>query len=359
MKSRLTYRLKALVAHLPLMAKDRLANWWHGSGEPRILITRHSGKRAYVFRDFLVWVRRELPELSSRIEFRRLPCAINDWSRFALHASWAGDSMDLWAPHSFARAMELQDECRRRGIGVVNPLDKLTNTAKLLGSELMRTAGVRTPRSIRITDPATFRENLGGLSCPILVREDRGHGQPALLLEKAADAESLDLRQFQAPIAAEFIDVRDPADGYYRKYRYVAAGELGICRHLLANDAWEVRPERRLTSAALRGEELAYVSQPDPNHALLQKARAALGLDVVGFDYSYDRQGRVVVWEANPFLNLNYPKNRAAAHIAAAVERSFAAIAHLYLQRAGLPIPQQLAALLNSFAAGFPERMAA
>jgi hypothetical protein len=359
MNGRTKYRWKALAAHLPLVARDCWTNWRYARGRPRILIARHSGKRAYVFRDFLAWVRRELPELNSRLEFRRLPCTVRDWSRFALFAAWTGDTLDLWSPSAYRRTLRLQEQCRRRGIEVLNPAEQLLNCAKHRGAELMRKVGVRTPRSVPVTDVRSFRENLGGLYLPILIREDRGHGQPTVLIESLKQLNVVDWTRFRAPVAVEFIDVRDPINGWYRKYRYVAAGEVGVARHLLVNDAWEVRPERRIRSAELRAEELDYVSRPDPNHAALQAARRALGLDLVGFDYSYDRQGRLVVWEANPFLNLNYPSNRSAAHIADAVERSFAAVAHLYLHRAGLAIPGRLLGWLETSMRSTPRRAAA
>jgi hypothetical protein len=128
------------------------------------------------------------------------------------------------------------------------------------------------------------------------------------------------------------------------------AGTAGVPRHLIVNGQWEVRPEHRLSDARLREEELHYVNHPDPNHDVLDRARRALGLDVVGFDYSYDCDGRVVVWEANPFLNLNYPTSRVGLHIAQAVERSFAVVARLYCQRAAIELPPLIDEMLDGFA---------
>ena len=57
---------------------------------------------------------------------------------------------------------------------------------------------------------------------------------------------------------------------------------------------------------------MAYLRAEDPNHEILQRAQRALGFDVVAFDYSYDRDGRLVVWEPNPFANLWQGFNRDA-----------------------------------------------
>jgi hypothetical protein len=283
------------------------------------------------------------------MEFRRLPCRGSDLSRYALFVSWAGDTIDLWSPGGFSQAMRLQEACLNRGIPTVNRVDCLVHTAKRRGAELMRKAGVRTPRAVAIDDLEAFRHDCGGVSFPFLLREDRGHGQPALLIEGPEQLDSVDLPRFLSPIAVEYIDTRSREDGLFRKYRYVVAGEAGVPRHMIVNDQWEVRPEQRLTDQQLREEELEYINRPDPNHDVFDRARQALGLDVVGFDYSYDHAGRVVVWEANPFLNLNYPKSPAAAHLTEAVQRSFAVVARLYCQRAGIATPPVLDELLAQF----------
>ncbi len=359
MKSPTRYKLKALAWHVPLSVYDRFTNLRFAQGSPRILITRHSGKREYVFRDFLSWIRFKVPELGSRMEFHRLPCQIRDWSRFSLHVSWVGDTVDMWSPSSFRRAMALQSECQRRGLGVINDISRLSNTSKSLGAQLMRAPGLRTPRHVAITDPVYFRKDHAGLDFPLLIRENRGHGQAAILVEQPDRLAAVDLSQFKSPIAVEFIDTSSESDGLFRKYRYIAAGEIGVPRHLIANDSWEVRPHRRLTNAKLRDEEFEYVNAPDPNHEVLQAARRALGLDVVGFDYSYDREGCIVVWEANPFLNLNYPAQAKASHINLSVRRSFAVVAWLYCVRAEIRVPESIMSMLDQSVSGLGQRAAA
>jgi hypothetical protein len=339
---RLKYALQSTLRRVPLRIHDAIENRRHATATPRILITRPTARREATFDDFLPWVTAEVPELRSRIEFHRLPCRVRDWSPIGLHVSWMGDTFDLWSARTARWAGRLVEECRQRGIALVNPANLMPNSGKSRGAELMRTAGLRTPYSVRITDPAAFRRDCGGLAPPFLIREERCHGQRTELVADEADLARIDFARYRWPIAAEFIDTRDPRDGLFRKYRYVAAGDLGLPRHLMVNQSWEVRPERRVMNDALRDEELAYLNRPDPNHEALQRARRALGLDVLGIDYSYDRDGQVVVWEANAFLDLRYPDNPKSVHIFPAVVRTFAAVARLYLERAGVPIPAKI-----------------
>ena len=42
------------------------------------------------------------------------------------------------------------------------------------------------------------------------------------------------------------IAVRDPRDGLYRKYRFVAARDYGVPRHLIVSRHWEVHARQRV-----------------------------------------------------------------------------------------------------------------
>ena len=88
-----------------------------------------------------------------------------------------------------------------------------------------------------------------------------------------------------------------------------------------------------------REEELAYIDKPDPNHDLLQRARKTLGLDLVGFDYSYDYDGKVVVWEANPYPYFHF-STKNLVYRNHAMYRTVQAFLEMYLRRAGLPVPE-------------------
>lgn len=359
MRSPWRYRLKLVTLQWPLAVCDHASNLRYRQGEPRILITRSAVKRAHALSDFLTWVREESPELARHFEFRRLPRHIHDWSPYALYVPWVGDLLDLWSPWSYRRAMALQVECRRAGVPIINELGRPACSTKSLGADLIRQAGVRTPRHVVITNPARQAQQPPELEFPLIVREDRGHGLASILVESPSQWAVIDWARFQRPVAVEFVNTQSPQDGLYRKYRYIAAGELGVARHLMANRQWEVRPAQRVLSDQMRAEEVAYVSAPDPNHEALQAARRALGLDIVGFDYSYDHSGRIVVWEANAFPDLGFPRKVSVDHIADAVRRSFAAVAHLYCVRAGLPVPQQVTSLLAPVATGLESDRAA
>ncbi|MDX2143504.1 MAG: hypothetical protein SFV19_09125, partial [Rhodospirillaceae bacterium] len=134
------------------------------------------------------------------------------------------------------------------------------------------------------------------------------------------------------------------ADGLFHKYRYFAAGAVGVSQHLQVSADWITRGSNRVLTDATRAAELVYIAAPDPHHARFQAARAALKLDMVAFDYGYDQAGEVVVWEANPFAHIQFARTT-TTYRNVALHRSVAAMLRLYLDTAGLPVPEVVARL--------------
>jgi hypothetical protein len=97
---------------------------------------------------------------------------------------------------------------------------------------------------------------------------------------------------------------------------------------------------------ATRDEELRYIAQPDPHHELLERARQALQLDMVAFDYGYAADGRMIVWEVNPFPTIVFATRR-IVYRNPAIHRTLLAILHMYFAAAGLPIPAEIEAGLQ------------
>ena len=327
---------------------DAAANRRHVRGEQRFLVARHVDGRPRFNEVLLAWAAAHVPEARARYELRLLPLALRDPARYALHLPWLQDPVEAWSPRAYRQALRLTAACDRHGIPTVNRVERLAAATKSRACALMAAAGVRTPRAAPIDDADLFRRTLLGLELPILVRDDAGHAGPDALedgevvrCDTLAEARAVDLARFARPVAIEFVETRDPRDGLYRKYRYVAAGDRGAPHHLQVMQHWFVKGRGQLYSEAIRDEDAAYLAGPDPNHALLQRARRALGLDVVAFDYAYDPEGRVVVWEANPFPFFHFLPGR-RAYRTPAVERAFAAILQLHHERAGLPAPEVL-----------------
>ena len=194
--------------------------------------------------------------------------------------------------------------------------------------------GIRTAQTVKIADIEDFKKTLGGLETPFLIREDWVHGSKSYLIQNRDELDRVPFDEFIAPIGVEFIDTKDE-DGLYRKYRYFAIADVGIPGPLMLSHAWEVRNNQRVLAEKQMAEEIAYFSGEDPNHQKLQLARKALGFDYMAFDYSYDREGNIVVWEPNPFAVIWSSRK---PYQMPSINRIYTALLKFYLERANISI---------------------
>jgi hypothetical protein len=314
---------------------DRKSNKLHATAEKRFLVVRHGLNSPGFYDIILEWVADNLPDSRKYFELHQLPCRIQDWSQYCLHIPWLQDPVQQWSMRAYRQAATLSTQCDAHGISVINRVENLINASKSNGAHLIGKTGVRTPVVHVINNIDEFKRNPGGRDLPLIIRDDWGHQRDMHLVTSADQIHDIDFTRFTRPIAVEYIDTRDQHDGLFRKYRYVAVGDIGITLSMHVRKHWLVRGKDNVRSDSLREEEARFISRPDPSHDRLQRARQALELDFVAFDYSYDERGDLIVWEANPYPYIHLPRknlNRRAAY-----ERVIAAMVKLYLNKAGLP----------------------
>lgn len=307
---------------------------------PQFLVVRRFQLHEHFYDVVLRWTAANFPALSHHFCIRHLPYEIPKHHKFVLHLPWLQDPVQKWSPRRYKQARRLAEDCDQLGIPVVNRVDRLLNVSKTAFAERLLKAGLPTPRVARIENPEEFRDTLLGMNLPIFVRDDWGHNQPMLRADTREEALKLPIENIARPVAVELIDVSGH-DSLYRKYRYIAAGDIGISHHLQVSRDWITRGRHRHREDRTRDAELAYISSLDPNHAILQRARAAIELDYVAFDYGYDRNGQIIIWEANPYPYIAF-STRALMYRNIAIDRTMAALVGMYLRRAALPVPERL-----------------
>ena len=315
----------------------------------RFLVVHHRTTYCGFNDEVLDWVATNLPGERARFHVRALPYELPRETNERLLIAWLQDPVEAWSLRTYGQAMALTDECERRGIPAVNRVDRLARAGKYLGSTLMQAAGLRVPQVARIVDVVAFREHRLGVPLPLFVREDVGHQGDMFRADTPDQVRALPLDRFTAPIAVELIDLPDGRDGLYRKYRYVVSGDWGVPHHLQSSANWITRGVRRRVDDRARAEELRYINTPSPHHDAFQRARQALGLDFVAFDYSLDRDGQPVVWEANPYPFLQFSR-RYLAYRNEAMHRTMAILVAMYDERAHLPLPAPLEEYLTTTA---------
>lgn len=348
------------------------------SRQPRFLVVRHARWKRNFFDVILNWVAQHFPEHRQLFDVWDLPDeTIRDYphlphlavwrallvlgkslvhrdrepqrvlrggipgSGYGLHLPWLQDPVQEWSPATYARACALADECDAGGIRTLNRVDRLANASKSTAAKLIAAAGVRTPSMEVIRDVQEFYETQLGLSLPLFVREDWGHRGGMWRADTIEQLRRLPIRRLARPVAVEIVDVRDPRDGLFRKFRYVAAGDVGVSHHVQTSSGWVTRGECRVVNEVTRAQELEYIRHLDPRHDDLQRARRALGLDIVAFDYGLTPDGQLIIWEANPFPHIKFSR-RGLVYRNDALHRTMLAIFRLYLTTAGLAVPPQV-----------------
>jgi hypothetical protein len=158
-----------------------------------------------------------------------------------------------------------------------------------------------------------------GVGWPLLVRAPGYHsGQHFALVD---DLEALRLAAAAMPgddlLFIEYVDTRS-ADGLYRKYRVMIVDGKLYPLHLAVSETWKVHyfsagmaehPERRAEEASFL--ESMETSLGGRAVAALERIAQCLALDYAGIDFALDREGRVVVFEANATMTVPSPPSDA------------------------------------------------
>ena len=155
---------------------------------------------------------------------------------------------------------------------------------------------------------------------PAILRRAGTHGgRIAALVERPQQLDTL-LDGGDEHFLTEFVDFRS-ADGLYRKYRFFCIGDWSVLRHMLVSDAWNVHAKDRIRfmsgkSRLIEEERHLFSAGVDalpPAFPIAHDAICnAMKLHFFGMDFGFDREGNLVLFEANPamgfFANLDHPE---------------------------------------------------
>jgi tetratricopeptide (TPR) repeat protein len=190
----------------------------------------------------------------------------------------------------------------RTAAPVLNLPQAITRTTRAENAARLRALdGVRTART-----ELRSRDAIAG-PFPVLVRSLGYH--TGKYFEKIDRAEDLAAALTRLPgdplLEIEYLDVRS-ADSKVRKYRAIFVGDAIYPLHLAVSDDWKVHyfSAEMLHHADRRAEDERFLRDMAGTlgaraMAALERIRATLGLDFGGVDFALDRDGTVVVFEAN------------------------------------------------------------
>lgn len=174
--------------------------------------------------------------------------------------------------------------------------------------------GLIVPKTIRVRerDPIEVKTILerAGFNYPVLVRIAGSHlGMNLIRIDTPEGLDAiggLDRTDQSSLYVTEFHNFVSP-DKRYRKFRVVVIGDQIFLRHCIIAEHWMIHRNDRASNT--EEEERAtfirfardWKAHLDP---IFQEMGARLGLDYFGVDCNIDDGGRVLLFEANPCMNI-------------------------------------------------------
>ncbi|WP_419536264.1 ATP-grasp domain-containing protein [Endozoicomonas sp.] len=218
--------------------------------------------------------------------------------------------------HALGRCI---DFCKQQQTPVINNPESIRQTRRdLVTSALQNIDGVEAPKTIRFTPRTTDdvrRQIKTHFDGPVLLREAGTHGGKSLT--RIDDLKAVEEQLY--PFALDgrpyyLIEFRDFAseDNLYRKFRIVVIEGVPYLRHMLINDHWMVHRTARNFMASrkdLQNEEKQWIDTfyktPPPELAgRIKQIAEQLKLDYFGIDCSLNKDGELLIFEANANMNI-------------------------------------------------------
>ena len=223
---------------------------------------------------------------------------------------------------------QVEEIVARLGLRVINDPSRVRACSRASNwLRLQSHADVRFPRTV----PVALEEGAGkarrrlpasvvreqGFEYPVIVRWPGFQaGRGMVRCEGPEDLRSLRWpAHLREALVIEYVDFRS-VDGYYRKARVFAIAGSLLPRHLLVRRDWKIHAGDGTGRAApqeepwWKQEMLAFVNDWEGWAGAravrgLADVSRALGLEYCGIDFSVLPDGRVLVFEANPAMNVH------------------------------------------------------
>jgi tetratricopeptide (TPR) repeat protein len=212
----------------------------------------------------------------------------------------------------------------RIGLPTVNlPRKILGTTREIIAQRLQGIPGCLVAKVLRLpadVSSITALEAASAFAMPVLVRPAGTHGGDDF--EKFTNLSEAASFIGQHPGAEhyliEYLDYRS-ADGNYRKYRFIFAGDEILPYHLAIGRHWKLHHDSTdmIDHEWMQREEQEFLGDPTvfftpDNYAALRAIRAAIDLEYFGIDCGLDPAGNLVVFEVNASMlihqhNENFP----------------------------------------------------
>lgn len=191
----------------------------------------------------------------------------------------------------------------------LNDPRKVIATSRLRLPDTLRGTNVHVPhvREVRRED---LERGETGIAFPIIARPAGSHaGHGLAQLTSAADcAAYAQANEAQNYFVSPFVDYSS-ADGFFRKYRIVYVDGVPYPVHLAVSPNWMIHYYNApmAQNQWMRDEEAAFLADlrsvfDGTLYDAIESIGTAVGLEYFGIDCSIDRDGRVLMFEADPAM---------------------------------------------------------
>ncbi len=228
---------------------------------------------------------------------------------------------------------------------VINPPESLLRTQRdSIYGTLSGIDGLLVPRCEKIV-PRLTRDVVKFCkerkwNYPFLFRPVKEPENTALVRIDSEDDIETKLQRFaldgaNAFYMTEFINFRSD-DGFYRKVRFLIIGDTLLPRHLILSKSWKIHREEKDMSAEMqkrqREEEVRFLVQiPLSVGQRLRRIKEMLGLDYFGVDCAFDKEGRMIIFEANPYSMIGLGKD--SVYHQGIIKATMEALSRLIIQK--------------------------
>lgn len=197
---------------------------------------------------------------------------------------------------------------------VINPPDAVLKTGRLdNAARLAQLPGVITPDIRMLSKAALLSET--DMAFPLLLRSPGFHGGNYFVRVDDHDALRPTLNELPGDelLAMTYLDSRHE-DGLFRKFRVMSIGGALYPVHMAVSSQWKVHyfSSDMAENASCRKEEEAFLSDfsaclGSAVVSALEAVGRSLGLDYCGMDFGIDRDGRLLLYEANATMSIVSP----------------------------------------------------
>lgn len=191
----------------------------------------------------------------------------------------------------------------------LNDPRRVIATSRLRLPDTLRQTGAHVPVASEMRRDALESGTLA-IPFPIIARPAGSHAGTGLeRLRTAEDCASYVMQhEAQAYFVSPFVDYASD-DGFFRKYRIVFVDGTPFPVHLAISKNWMIHyyNAQMAENQWMRDEEARFLADlraafPDKAYETLENIARSVGLEYFGIDCSIDRDGRVLVFEADPAM---------------------------------------------------------